>query len=120
MMRTDYCADLDTAFIGKEVSLCGWVHRRRDHGGVIFIDLRDRSGIAQIVIDPDTPEAFKEAERVRSEYVLKAVGVVRERPEGTINSDMPTGHVEILVKELLVLNESETPPFQLEDRNLRM
>ena len=117
-MRTDYCTELDRTFIGKEVSLCGWVHRRRDHGGVIFIDLRDRSGIAQIVIDPDTPESFREAERVRSEFVLNAVGIVRERPEGTINPDMPTGHVEVLVKKLDVLNGSETPPFQLEDRNV--
>ena len=117
-MRTDYCAELDETFIGKEVSLCGWVHRRRDHGGVIFIDLRDRSGIAQVVIDPDTPESFGEAERVRSEYVLNAVGVVRERPEGTINPEMPTGRVEVLIKKIYVLNESETPPFQLEDRNV--
>ena len=118
MMRTDYCEELDKTFIGKTVSLCGWVHRRRDHGGVIFIDLRDRSGIAQIVIDPDTPDSFKEAERIRSEYVLNAIGIVRERPEGTINPDMPTGHVEVLVEELKVLNESETPPLQLEDKNV--
>ena len=104
---------MDTA-----VSVCGWVHNRRDHGGVIFIDLRDRSGIVQIVIDPDTPESFATAERVRGEYVLRASGRVRCRPEGTANPDMPTGKVEVLIKDLEVLNTAATPPFQLDEHHV--
>ena len=110
-MRSHYCGQVDQALIGEHVSVCGWVHRRRDHGGVIFIDLRDREGLLQIVFDPDRPEIFAEAERIRGEYVLAVTGLVRERPEGTINENMPTGHVEVLVHELEVLNRSETPPF---------
>lgn len=117
-MRTHYCGELDASCVEKELTLCGWVHHRRDHGGVIFIDLRDRQGVAQIVIDPDTPEAFALAERARSEYVLRATGRVRLRPEGTANPDMPTGEVEVLVKELEILNEARTPPFQLDERNV--
>ncbi|MGQ0442354.1 MAG: aspartate--tRNA ligase [Methylophilaceae bacterium] len=117
-MRTHYCGHLSRAHIGQTVTLCGWAHRRRDHGGVIFIDLRDREGMAQIVIDPDTPEAFKHSESVRSEYVLKVVCKVRARPEGTVNSNIPTGEVEMLATEIEILNASLTPPFMLDDENL--
>ncbi len=110
-MRSHYCGQVDETLIGTDVAVCGWVHRRRDHGGVIFIDLRDREGILQIVFDPDRPDIFAEAERVRGEYVLAVAGRVRERPEGTINPNMATGKVEVLVGELTVLNRSETPPF---------
>lgn len=114
-MRTHYCGEVCENLLGETVSLCGWVHRRRDHGGVIFVDLRDRSGLLQVVIDPDTEAAFALAERVRNEFVLHIEGRVRERPEGTVNLDMPTGQVEVLCKQLEVLNEAETPPFQLEE-----
>ncbi len=117
-MRTHYCGHLNRSHIGQTVTLCGWAHRRRDHGGVIFIDLRDREGMAQIVIDPDTPEAFKHAESVRSEYVLKVTCKVRSRPEGTVNSNIPTGEVEMLATEIEILNASLTPPFMLDDENL--
>ncbi len=113
-MRSHKCGELNTAHLTEIVDLCGWVHRRRDHGGVIFIDLRDRSGLVQIVFDPDSPETFSIAESVRSEYVLQIQGVVRNRPEGTINPNMPTGEVEVLVKSVEVLNKAETPPFPLE------
>ena len=115
MMRTHYCGDLNKTHIGETVTLCGWAHRRRDHGGVIFIDLRDREGIAQIVIDPDTKETFATAESIRNEFVLKVICTVRARPEGTVNLNIPTGEVEILVKELKVLNKSLVPPFTIED-----
>jgi aspartyl-tRNA synthetase len=118
MMRTHYCGHLNREHIGQTVTLCGWAHRRRDHGGVIFIDLRDREGLAQIVIDPDTKEAFALAETVRSEFVLKVVCKVRARPEGTINPNLPTGEVEMLATEIEVLNPSLTPPFMLDDENL--
>ncbi|MEM9208498.1 MAG: aspartate--tRNA ligase, partial [Pseudomonadota bacterium] len=110
-MRSHYCGDVEQSLIGEEVSVCGWVHRRRDHGGVIFIDLRDREGLLQIVFDPDRPEIFADAERIRSEFVLSVRGRVRERPDGTINPKMKTGHVEVLANELEILNRSETPPF---------
>jgi aspartyl-tRNA synthetase len=118
MMRTHYCGHLNREHIGQTVTLCGWAHRRRDHGGVIFIDLRDREGLAQIVIDPDTKEAFAVAETVRSEFVLKVVCKVRARPEGTTNPNLPTGEVEMLATEIEVLNASLTPPFMLDDENL--
>ena len=118
MMRTHYCGHLNREHIGQTVTLCGWAHRRRDHGGVIFIDLRDREGMAQIVIDPDTPEAFKLAETVRNEFVLKVVCKVRARPEGTVNPNIPTGEVEMLATEIEVLNPSLTPPFMLDDDTL--
>jgi aspartyl-tRNA synthetase len=118
MMRTHYCGHLNREHIGQTVTLCGWAHRRRDHGGVIFIDLRDREGLAQIVIDPDTKEAFALAETVRSEFVLKVVCKVRARPEGTVNPNLPTGEVEMLATEIEVLNPSLTPPFMLDDENL--
>ena len=117
-MRTHYCGELDETLVGAEVVLCGWVHHRRDHGGVVFIDLRDREGVSQVVIDPDTPAAFAVAERSRSEYVLRATGKVRLRPEGTVNADRRTGKIEVLVKHLEILNEARTPPFQIDERNV--
>ncbi len=113
-MRSHYCGHINESQIDDTVTLCGWVHRRRDHGGVIFIDLRDREGISQVVFDPDTVEAFAAAEGVRNEFVLKVTGRVRARPEGTENSDMPTGMVEVLGKELEILNHADTPPFMLD------
>jgi len=113
-MRSHYCGELDESFIDQDVVLCGWMHRRRDHGGVIFIDLRDREGITQVVYDPDTVESFSTAERVRGEYVLRIKGRVRRRPAGTENADMHTGQIEVLGKALEILNASETPPFQLD------
>ena len=113
-MRTHYCGELNSGHIGQEVILCGWAHRRRDHGGVIFIDLRDREGLVQVVLDPDRAEVFRLAEQVRSEYVLKLTGRVRARPAGTANADLPTGEVEVLGLDLEILNASETPPIQLD------
>ena len=117
-MRTHYCGQLNVNHLGNTVTLCGWAHRRRDHGGVIFIDLRDREGLAQVVCDPDRPDMFKIAEAVRNEFVLKITGRVRRRPEGTENKNIPSGEVEILCHEIEVLNTSVTPPFQLDDENL--
>ena len=117
-MRTHYCGELNSQHIGQTVTLCGWAHRRRDHGGVIFIDLRDRTGMSQIVIDPDTPQAFANAETVRNEFVLKITCKVRPRPEGTVNPNIPTGEVEMLASEIEILNPSLTPPFMLDDDNL--
>ncbi len=114
-MRSHYCGHLTQEHIDQEVILSGWVHRRRDHGGVIFVDLRDREGISQIVFDPDIPEMFMLAEKLRNEFVIQVKGKVRQRPEGTENPEMPTGQVEVLGLELNVLNASETPPFQLDD-----
>ena len=117
-MRSLYCGELNESHLDQEVTLCGWVHRRRDHGGVIFVDLRDHKGLLQVVFDPDTEATFAVAERVRNEYVLQVKGRVRHRPEGTVNPDMPTGAVEVLGLELKVLNAAETPPFQLEDKDI--
>jgi len=114
-MRSHYCGELTGSHVDQQVELCGWVHRRRDHGGVIFIDLRDREGLVQVVYDPDLPEVFSIAERVRNEYVLEVRGRVRRRPPGTENADLPTGEIEILGTELEVLNRSDTPPIQLDD-----
>jgi aspartyl-tRNA synthetase len=114
-MRTHYCGDINSTHIDQEITVCGWVNRRRDHGGVIFIDLRDRQGILQVVFDPDDAEMFADAERVRNEYVLKVTGKLRQRPEGTINPEMNTGEVELLALQLEILNASETPPFQLDE-----
>lgn len=114
-MRTHYCGELSGRHEGQEVVLCGWVHRRRDHGGVIFVDLRDREGLVQVVFDPDRAETFGRAEQVRAEYVLQVRGRVRARPAGTLNPDMPTGEIEILGLELSVLNASDTPPIQLDE-----
>ena len=115
-MRSHYCGQVNESLIGQDISVCGWVHRRRDHGGVIFIDLRDREGLLQIVFDPDRPEIFAEAERIRGEYVLAVKGLVRPRPDGTVNPNMPTGQVEVLANELTVLNRSETPPFHHDEQ----
>src|SRR5688572_2619318 len=110
-MRSHYCGQVDRAAIGQTVTVAGWVHRRRDHGGVIFIDLRDREGLLQVVFDPDRAEMFKEAERLRSEYVLTVEGRVRARPEGTVNPNLASGGVEVLATALTVLARSKTPPF---------
>src|SRR3989442_11443641 len=117
-MRTIYCGLVSEALMGQTVTLMGWAHRRRDHGGVIFIDLRDREGLVQIVCDPDRPEMFKVAEDVRNEFCLKVIGKVRARPSGTENANLHSGKVEVLCHELEVLNASVTPPFQLDDENL--
>ncbi len=117
-MRSHYCGQVTEDLLGEQVALCGWVHRRRDHGGVIFIDLRDRAGVVQVVFDPDTEEAFAIAEQVRSEFVLKVDGRVRERPSGTVNPDMVTGRIEVLGHTLTVLNDAETPPFQLDEEDV--
>ncbi|NWN91432.1 aspartate--tRNA ligase [Marinobacter adhaerens] len=114
-MRSHYCGGINESHIDQEVTLCGWVHRRRDHGGVIFLDLRDRDGISQVVIDPDTPESFALAEKVRSEFVVQVTGRVRRRPAGTENSNMPTGQVELLGKQVAILNAAATPPFPLDE-----
>jgi len=114
-MRTQYCGQVNASHIDQVVELCGWVHRRRDHGGVIFIDLRDREGLVQVVYDPDLPEAFGSAEQVRNEFVIRIKGKVRARPQGSVNPDLSTGEIEILGLELEVLNQSETPPFQLDE-----
>ena len=117
-MRTTYCGLVSEALLGQTVTLMGWAHRRRDHGGVIFIDLRDREGLVQIVCDPDRPEMFATAEGVRNEFCLKVVGKVRSRPAGTENANLTSGKVEVLAQALEVLNPSVTPPFQLDDENL--
>ncbi|GEK71763.1 MULTISPECIES: aspartate--tRNA ligase [Halomonas] len=114
-MRSHYSGQLNETMVDQTVTLCGWVHRRRDHGGVIFLDMRDRDGIAQVVVDPDTAEAFANADRARSEYVLRISGRVRLRPEGTQNPNMPTGLIEVLAKDVEVLNTAATPPFQLDE-----
>jgi len=114
-MRTEYCGNVTKEHLGKDVSICGWVHRRRDHGGVIFLDIRDLEGICQAVIDPSNEEAFSLADKCRSEFVIKIKGSVRERPEGTVNSKMKTGEIEIEVSELQVLNSAATPAFPLDD-----
>ncbi len=117
-MRTNYCGLIDKNYLDQTVTLYGWVHRRRDHGGVIFLDLRDREGIVQIVIDPDTPEAFTTADRLRNEFVVRVTGRVRGRVEGTLNSNLRSGEIEVLAKEIELLNAALTPPFQLDDDNL--
>jgi aspartyl-tRNA synthetase len=117
-MRTHFSGNLSTEVLDQTVTLCGWVHRRRDHGGVIFIDLRDREGIAQVVCDPDRPEVFATAESLRNEFCVRIAGRVRRRPEGTVNQNLASGAVEILATELEILNPSVTPAFQLDDENL--
>jgi aspartyl-tRNA synthetase len=114
-MRSHYSGELSADLVGERVTLAGWAHRRRDHGGVIFIDLRDRDGLAQVVCDPDRAEAFGNAERVRGEFVLKVTGVVRRRPEGTVNPNLRSGEVEVLAHEVEILNVAVPPPFQLDD-----
>lgn len=117
-MRTHYAGSVCTEQLGQTVSLCGWVHRRRDHGGVIFIDLRDREGLAQVVCDPDRLEMFKSAETLRNEFCIQIQGLVRKRPEGTLNPNLKSGEIEILCHQITILNPSITPPFQLDDENL--
>jgi aspartyl-tRNA synthetase len=117
-MRSHYCGLVTDALMGQTVSLCGWVNRRRDHGGVIFIDLRDREGYVQVVCDPDRADMFKTAEGVRNEFCVQIKGLVRARPEGTVNESLKSGKIEVLCHELTVLNPSVTPPFQLDDDNL--
>jgi aspartyl-tRNA synthetase len=117
-MRTEYCGLVNRKHLQQNVTLCGWVHRRRDHGGVIFIDLRDREGLVQVVCDPDRQRTFQTAEKIRNEFVLKVTGKVRHRPEGTVNPDLISGEVEVLAHEIEILNPSLTPPFQLDDENL--
>jgi aspartyl-tRNA synthetase len=117
-MRTTYCGLVTEALLGQTVTLCGWVNRRRDHGGVIFVDLRDREGYVQVVCDPDRPEMFKVAESLRNEFCIQVKGLVRARPAGTINENLKSGRIEVLCHELTVLNPSVTPPFQLDDESL--
>lgn len=117
-MRTNYCGLTTEALLGQTVTLCGWVHRRRDHGGIIFIDMRDREGLVQVVCDPDRPEVFKIAESIRNEYCIQVTGMVRERPAGTANDNLASGKVEVFCEKLEVLNPSVTPPFQLDDEHL--
>lgn len=117
-MRTHYCGGVNAESIDRSVTVCGWAHRRRDHGGVIFVDLRDRSGVLQVVFDPDHAQSFNLAETVRGEYVLRVTGRVRRRPEGTTNSTLPTGAVELLADEAEILNASKTPPFQLDEEGI--
>lgn len=117
-MRSYYCGELNAQHIGEDVTLCGWVHRRRDHGGVIFIDLRDREGLVQIVFDPDNTESFSIADSVRNEYVIQIKGLIRRRPDGTVNEEMATGEIEILADSIKILNKANTPPFPIEDENV--
>ncbi|MGH8752158.1 MAG: aspartate--tRNA ligase [Burkholderiales bacterium] len=117
-MRTEYCGLVSRKHLQQSVTLCGWVHRRRDHGGVIFIDLRDREGLVQVVCDPDRAETFQTADKIRNEYVVKITGKVRERPAGTTNPNLISGEIEVLAHEIEILNAALTPPFQLDDENL--
>jgi len=117
-MRSEYCGRVSRNHLGRTVSLCGWVHRRRDHGGVIFIDLRDREGLVQVVCDPDTPETFKIADRLRGEYVVRVEGKVRSRPAGTVNPELASGEIEVLAQGIEILNPSLPPVFQMDDDNL--
>lgn len=114
-IRTEYCGSVTESYIDQTITVVGWVHRRRDHGGVIFLDMRDRDGLLQVVIDPDTPEAFATADNARSEFILKITGRVRKRYEGTQNPNMKSGQIELLAKEIETLATSETPPFPLND-----
>ncbi|HET7597824.1 MAG TPA: aspartate--tRNA ligase [Burkholderiales bacterium] len=117
-MRSHYCGQVNRAAIGQEIKVAGWVHRRRDHGGVIFIDLRDREGLVQVVCDPDTPDTFQTADRLRNEFVIRVTGRVRRRPEGTVNANLVSGEIEVLAKDIEILNPSLTPPFQMDDAQL--
>ena len=117
-MRSDYCGLVSRKHLGQVVTVQGWVHRRRDHGGVIFIDLRDREGLLQIVCDPDNPETFKTAESLRNEFVVSVTGKVRPRPEGTVNANLVSGEIEVLAQSIDVLNPSLTPPFLMDDETL--
>ena len=114
-MRTHYCGEVDETLAGRTIEAAGWVHRRRDHGGVIFVDLRDRSGLLQVVFDPDTPEAFKSAEHLGREFCIQVQGKLRPRPAGTVNANLSSGQVELLASKLVILNPSATPPFSLDE-----
>ncbi len=113
-MRTDYCGNITNDYLNQVIELTGWVQRRRDHGGVIFLDMRDRAGIVQVVVNPDIVNAFELAEQVRSEYVLKIQGKVQARPEGTTNAEMNTGQIEVVAITIELLNKAKTPPFPLD------
>jgi len=117
-MRTNYCGLIDTQYLNQTITLFGWVHRRRDHGGVIFIDMRDREGLVQVVCNPDNAVTFQSAEKIRNEFVLKVIGIVRHRPEGTVNSTLISGEIEVLAQSIEILNASLTPPFMMDDENL--
>lgn len=117
-MRTNYCGLINTQYLNQTITLFGWVHRRRDHGGVIFIDMRDREGLVQVVCDPDNAVTFQSAEKIRNEFVLKIIGIVRHRPEGTVNSNLISGEIEVLAQSIEILNSSLTPPFMMDDENL--
>jgi aspartyl-tRNA synthetase len=117
-MRSEYCGLVNRKHLGQTVHVCGWVHRRRDHGGVIFVDLRDREGLVQVVCDPDTPETFRTADRLRNEFVISVAGKVRERPAGTVNPNLPSGEIEVLAQDITILNPSLTPAFQVDEENL--
>ncbi len=118
MKRTDYCGRIDRRHLTQTVTVMGWAHRRRDHGGVIFIDLRDREGLVQIVCDPDRAATFAIAEKLRDEFVIRITGLVRPRPEGSVNPNLVSGEIEVLAHEIEILNTALTPPFQLDDENL--
>jgi aspartyl-tRNA synthetase len=118
LKRTDFCGRIDRRYLGKDVTVMGWVHRRRDHGGVIFVDLRDREGIVQVVSDPDRAQTFATAEKLRSEFCIAVTGRVRPRPEGTVNPNLTSGEIEILASTIEILNASATPPFQADDEHL--
>jgi len=118
LKRTDYCGRIDRKRLGETVTVCGWVHRRRDHGGVIFIDLRDREGLVQVVCDPDRPSTFSVAEKLRNEFVVSVTGRVRPRPEGTVNPNLTSGEIEVLAHDIEILNASLTPPFLMDDENI--
>ena len=117
-MRSEYCGLINRKHLGQAVTLCGWVHRRRDHGGVIFVDLRDREGLVQVVSDPDAQETFRTADKLRGEFVVRVTGKVRERPAGTVNPDLASGEVEVLAQAIEILNPSLPPVFQVDDDNL--
>ncbi len=115
MLRTNYCAKVSKKELGKTISACGWVNKRRDHGGVIFIDLRDTTGVLQVVINPENKEAFEFADKVRNEYCIQVTGIVHDRLEGTINTKLESGEIELHVDEFKILSSSKTPPFQQDD-----
>src|SRR5512132_37868 len=117
-MRTQYCGLVDQRYVDQSVTLMGWVHRRRDHGGVIFVDLRDREGLVQIVCDPDNPTTFATADKLRNEFVIQVVGRVRERPEGTVNPNLVSGEIEVLAQNIDILNPSLVPPFLMDDEHV--
>src|SRR2546430_12630160 len=115
-MRSHYCGQVSETLLGRDITVAGWVHRRRDHGGVIFVDLRDREGLLQIIFDPEAASVFTEAERLRNEFVVRVTGRVRERPPGTVNANLASGRVELVARELELLNRSEPLPFQLDEQ----